>query len=127
MPLSREQVQRRRAHEALERGGTLPEGGDRPSSEAEPHPRERPALERGGTPLEGVPSPPSKAEVCPCGVAPLERSGVLLEGGWVVYLVGRQGHQGSGPSRWTENFVLSVFWVRLRFVFSKESGFSLVV
>jgi hypothetical protein len=42
---------------ALERGGTLPEGGDRPSSEEEPHPRERQALERGGTPLEGAPSP----------------------------------------------------------------------
>jgi hypothetical protein len=56
MPLSGEQVRRRRAHEALDRGGTSPEGG-RPSSEAEPHPRERPALERGGTSLEEASNP----------------------------------------------------------------------
>jgi hypothetical protein len=151
MPLSGEQVRRRRAHKALERGGTSPEGGDRPSSEGEPHSRGRPAFERGGTLLEGAPSPrvrrnltrggatsprvrrnlvrggaqpPSEAEVCPCSAAPLERSRVLLEGGWAVCLVGRWGHQGRGPSRWAVSFVLNVFWVRLHFVFlRKKVGF----
>jgi hypothetical protein len=106
MPLLGEQVWRRRAHEALERGGTPPEGVTAP--------RARRNLARGGA------QPPSEAEVCPCSAAPLERSGVLLEGGWAVCLVGRRGYQGRGPSRWAVSFVLSVFWVRLHFVFYKR-------
>jgi hypothetical protein len=91
MPLSGEQVWRRRAHEVLERGGTSLEeatspragrnptrGGDRPSSKVEPRSRRRPALERGGTLPEGatvprarrrfanvVPRPSSEVEFCP--------------------------------------------------------------
>jgi hypothetical protein len=90
MPLLGKQVLRRRAHEALERGETSLEGGDRPLREA---------------------------EICPCSAAPLERSGVLLEGGWAICLVSRRGHQGRGPSRWAVSFVLSVLWVCLHFVF----------
>jgi hypothetical protein len=120
MPLSREKVRRRRAHEALERGGTSPEGGDRPSSEAEPRSRGCPAPDRGGTSPEGGVTdprarrnlsrggarPPSEAEACPCSAAPLERSGILPEGGWAVCLVGRRGHQSRGPSRWAVSFIL---------------------
>jgi hypothetical protein len=87
----------------LERGGTSPKGATGPRARRNP--------------ARGSAQPPSEAEVCPCGAAPLERSGVLLEGGWAVCLVGHRGHQGRGPSRWAVSFVLSVFWVRLRFVF----------
>jgi hypothetical protein len=117
MPLSWEQVRRRQAHEALERGGTSTEGGRPPlergrtSPEGVTGPRARRNLTRGGA------QPPSEAEVYLCSAAPLERSGVLLEGGWAVCLLGRRGHQGRGPRRWAVSFVLSVFWVRLRFVF----------
>jgi hypothetical protein len=111
------QVRRRRAHEALERGGTSLEGGDHPSSEAEPHPMGRPALELGRTSLEGAPIPRARRKFARVVLRPPERSGVLLEGGWAVCLVGRRGHQGRGPSRWAVSFFLSVFWVRLRFVF----------
>jgi hypothetical protein len=65
-----EQVRRRPADEALERGGTSPEGVTAP--------RERRNLTRGGA------LPPSEAKVCSCSVAPLEWSGVLLEGGWAA-------------------------------------------
>jgi hypothetical protein len=64
-----------RAREALERGRTAPEGatdpratrnltrgGDRPSSEAEPHPRGRPTLARGGTSPEGATGPRARRE-----------------------------------------------------------------
>jgi hypothetical protein len=63
----------RRDHEALERGGTSPEGatvprarrnltrvGAQPSSEAEPHPRGRPALEQGGSLLVQCRTPRAK-------------------------------------------------------------------
>jgi hypothetical protein len=115
----------------------LTRGSDWSSSEAEPDtrgvtaPRARRNLTRGsGRPSSEVeppsrePQPPSEVEVCPCGAVPLERSGVLLEGGWAVCLVGRRGHQGRGPSRWAVSFVLSVFWVRLHFVFyERKWGF----
>jgi hypothetical protein len=48
-------------------------GGVRPSSETEPHPRERLALE---------------AKLYRGGAVPLERSGVPPEGGWADFLVG---------------------------------------
>jgi hypothetical protein len=70
MPLSEEQVWRRRTRDALERDGTLLEGasgsqsrrgsargGVRPSSETETRPSGRLALERGGTSPEGATGP----------------------------------------------------------------------
>jgi hypothetical protein len=42
-----------RACGGLERGGESPEGGARPSSEADSCPRERQSLEQGGELLEG--------------------------------------------------------------------------
>jgi hypothetical protein len=127
MPLSGEQVQRQRAHKALERGRTSPEGGNHPTSEAEPHPegatgpRARRNLARGGV------QPPIEAEVCLCSAAPLERSGVLLEGGWAVCLVGRRGHQSRGPSHWAVSLSQACFRFVCVLFFTKESGFSLVV
>jgi hypothetical protein len=101
-------------------------GGEpvRASSEAEPHPRERPALERGGTSPEGASSPragrnltrggvrpSSEAEPHPRGRPSLERGGVSLvrccaprarrsfARGWLglTVLVGRRGRQVRGP------------------------------
>jgi hypothetical protein len=83
----------------------------RPSGESEVESRSRgcSAPERGGTSPEGGDRPSSEAEVRLCSAAPLEWSGVLLEGGWAVCLVGRRGHQSRGPSRWAVSFILSVF------------------
>jgi hypothetical protein len=109
--LSSEAEPRSRGGPAPERGGNslegatasrarrnLARGGAQPPSGAEPHPsgatgpRARRNLVRGGA------QPPSEVEVCPCSVVPLERSGVLLEGGWVICLVGLQGHQSRWPA-----------------------------
>jgi hypothetical protein len=117
-PCRGEQVWRWRAHEglegasSLERGGASPEvatdprarrnlarGGDRPSSEKEPHPRVRPALERGG----GLP-----VRCC----APRAKQSSAR--GWLGRLSG--GSLGP-PGSWAREFALRVFWVRLRFVF----------
>jgi hypothetical protein len=136
MPLSGEQVWRRRAHEGLERGGTSLEGASSPQARRDLARGGRPALERGGTSLEGATGPrarwnlirggdqpSSEAEGCQCGVVPLERSGVPPEGGWVDCLVGRWDHLGRGP--------VSLPYTCFRFVcvlfFVKVSGFSLVV
>jgi hypothetical protein len=56
MPLSEEQVWRRRARDALERDGELARGGAW-SIETGPCARGRPALERGGTSPEGASGP----------------------------------------------------------------------
>jgi hypothetical protein len=121
MPLSQEQVWRRRAHEVLEQGGTslegassprarrdLAQGGDRPSSETEPHPRGDP--------------PSSEAEGCQCDAVPLERSEVPPEGGWADCLVGRWDHLGRG----LVSLPYACMFVCVLF-FAKVSGFSLVV
>jgi hypothetical protein len=55
--LDRDGTSPERGCPAPERGGIPPEGGDRTSSEVEPHPRGRPTLERGGTSPEGVSGP----------------------------------------------------------------------
>jgi hypothetical protein len=54
---SSEAEPRLRGCPAPERGGALPEGGDRSSSEARSDPRGRPTLERGGTSLEEASNP----------------------------------------------------------------------
>jgi hypothetical protein len=71
----------------------LTRGGNRPSSEAEPHPRGRLALERGGL-TRGGDQPSSEAEIRQCGVAPLQRSGVSPEGGWADHSGGPLGPPG---------------------------------
>jgi hypothetical protein len=73
MPLSREQVQGRRARETLERGGVSPEGATSP--------RARRNLTRGGD------QPSSEAEFRPRVAGP-------------TTLVGRWGHQGHGTGHW---------------------------
>jgi hypothetical protein len=67
MPLSGGQVRRRRAHEALERGGNSLDGG-------------RPPLERAGTSLEGMPSPRAGRNLTRGGRLALERGGTSFEG-----------------------------------------------
>jgi hypothetical protein len=86
MPLSGERVQGRRAREALERGGTLPEGATGP--------RARRNFTRGATNPRArqrfagaVLSPSSEAEFCPRVAGP-------------TVLVGRWDHQCRGPSCW---------------------------
>jgi hypothetical protein len=128
MPLSWEQARGRQARGSLERGGislegafsplvrrNLTRGGVQPSSEAEPHPRGRPALERGGTSSEGAPSPRARqkftsAVSCPSSEAEFRPS--VAEPTVSIRAVGPT----VGPC-----IILSVFKVRFRFVFAKES------
>jgi hypothetical protein len=115
IPLSGEQVWRRRARDVLERDGNslegafssrsrrdLARGGVQLSIETGPRSRGRPAPERGGILLEGAPSPQerrnltrggdrpsSEAKFHQCGIATLERSGVPPEVVQAACLVGR--------------------------------------
>jgi hypothetical protein len=116
--LSGEKVQRRRAHEVLERGRTslegatgprarlnLARGGIQPPSEAEPHPRGRPALERGG----GLP--------VQCRVLRAKQSSAR---GWLSRLSG-------GPLGPTGPWAHECFRFVCVLFSAKVSGFSLVV
>jgi hypothetical protein len=110
MPLLGEQVRGRRDREGLERGRTSPEGatgpratrnltrgGDRPSSEAEPHPRGRPVLERGGTSPEGASRPRARRRLASAVLCPSSEAEFRPRVAGPTILVGRQGR---GPSRW---------------------------
>jgi hypothetical protein len=116
---SGKQVQGRRACEGLERGGGSPEGvtnprakrnltrgGDRPSSEVEPHPRGRPTLERGGVSLVRRCDPRAKRSFTRGQLGP-------------TALVGR-GPLPLGHDRF--ECILGL-WIHLSLFFTKVNGF----
>jgi hypothetical protein len=127
MPFSGEQVRGQQTCEVLERGGTSPEGvtarrarrnltrgGDRPSSEAEPHPRGRPALERGGTSPEGATGPRARRRFAGAVPRPSSEAEFRPREAGPTILVGRQGYQCRGPSCWAVIYlkhVLGLFCV----------------
>jgi hypothetical protein len=109
MPLSEEQVWRRRALEVLDRDGTSLEGafsprarrnpargGAQPPSEAESCSRGRPAPERGGTSPEGTTSPRARQSLSVrCRAPRTKRSsargwpGRLSDGSWALGFISR--------------------------------------
>jgi hypothetical protein len=89
----------------------LTRGGNRPSSEAEPHPRGRLALERGGTSPEGSTSPRARQRFASAVLRPCSEAEFRLRGAGPTVPVGRWDHQGHGPGRWAVIYLKRVLWL----------------